>query len=57
MNKVYYANLKGTGKTVLVTRHHAVEVNWLNAIKVQVIDNVLLNTISTEVLFQKRFKI
>jgi hypothetical protein len=52
MNKVYYVNFKGKGKIISLPRHHAMEVNWVNAIKAQVIDNVILSIIPTEVLFK-----
>jgi len=52
INEVYYVHFKEKGKTLPLPRHHAMEVNRVNAIKVQVADNVILNTISTNVLLK-----
>ena len=52
MNKVYYVHFKGKRKIILLPRHHAMEVNWLNVTKVQATDNVILCIIPTEVLLK-----
>jgi hypothetical protein len=43
---------KGKGKIIPLPKHHAMEVNWVNTIKPQATDNVILSIIPTKILFK-----